>query len=134
VFAIAGGTLRHLIPAQVCQQLAIREHLEASADRELVALLQCDSQACHLLVWRAGVPEFQRSLPVEPSQLVPALEQALRFCRIRLGAESVRLLCSDPLESMEAIRAQLELPLELVQRGGYGSLRLAGLAALELSP
>ena len=134
VFAIAGATLRHLIPAQVCQQLAIREQLEASADQELVALLQPDSQVCHLHVWRAGVPEFQRSLPLEPSELVPALDQALRFCRNRLGAESVRLLCSDPLESMEGIRSQLDLPLELVQRGGYGSLRLAGLAALELSP
>lgn len=134
VFAIAEATLRHLIPAQVCQQLAIREQLEASADQELVALLQPDSQACHLLVWRAGVPEFQRRLPLEPSELVPALDQALRFCRNRLGAESVRLLCSDPLESMEGIRSQLDLPLELVQRGGYGSLRLAGLAALELSP
>jgi hypothetical protein len=80
------------------------------------------------------VPEFQRSLPLDPSELVPALEQALRFCRIRLGAESVRLLCSDPLESMEAIRGQLDLPLELVDRGGYGSLQLTGLAALELSP
>ncbi|MFM9102193.1 MAG: hypothetical protein ACKOPS_13055, partial [Cyanobium sp.] len=134
VFAIAGATLRHLIPAQVCQQLAIRDHLEASADRELVALLQPDSEACHLLIWRAGVPEFQRSLPLEPSELVPALEQALRFCRHRLGAESVRLLCSDSLESMEGIRSQLNLPLELVLRGGYGSLHLAGLAALELSP
>lgn len=134
VFAIAGGTLRHLIPAQVCQQLAIRDHLEASADRELVALLQPDSQACHLLVWRAGVPEFQRRLPLEPSDLVPALDQALRFCRQRLGAESVRLLVTDPWEGMEAIRAQLAWPLELVERGGFGSLRLAGLAALELSP
>ncbi len=134
VFAIAGATLRHLIPAQVCQQLAIREQLEASADQELVALLQPDSQACHLLVWRAGVPEFQRRLPLEPSELVPALDQALRFCRHRLGAESVRLLVTDPLEGMEAIRAQLDWPLELVERGGFGSLRLAGLAALELSP
>ncbi|MFM7512701.1 MAG: hypothetical protein ACKO3F_04935 [Cyanobium sp.] len=134
VFASAGGTLRHLIPAQVCQQLAIREQLEASADQELVALLQPDSQACHLLVWRAGVPEFQRRLPLEPSELVPALDQALRFCRHRLGAESVGLLVTDPLEGMEAIRAQLDWPLELVERGGFGSLRLAGLAALELSP
>ena len=134
VFAIAGASLRHLIPAQVCQQLAIREQLKASSDQELVALLQPDSQACHLLVWRAGVPEFQRRLPLEPSEVVPALDQALRFCRHRLGAESVRLLVTDPLEGMEAIRAQLDWPLELVERGGFGSLRLAGLAALELSP
>jgi len=66
VFAIAGATLRHLIPAQVCQQLAIREQLEASADQELVALLQPDSQACHLLVWRAGVPEFSAGCPWSP--------------------------------------------------------------------
>lgn len=132
VFAIAGGTLRHLIPAQVCRQLALASQLEASADNALVALLQPDSQGCDLVVWRAGVPEFQKRLPLEPPDLVPALELALRFCRSRLGAGSVRLLFTETFEGLEAIREQLALPLELLDRGGYGSLLMAGLAAVEL--
>lgn len=134
VFAIAGGTLRHLIPAQVCQQLAIAERLEASADNELVALLHTDSEACRLVVWRAGVPEFQRRLPREPADLVPALDQALRFCRSCLATDSVRLLLTDTVEGTAAIRDLLALPLELVDSAGYGSLPMAGLAALKLSP
>ncbi len=132
VFAIAGGSLRHLMPAQVCQQLAITPKLQASAEDELVALLQPGSAHCQLLVWRAGVPEFQRRLPREIKGLVPALDQALRFCRSRLGAESVRLLLAEPAEWAEDIRKQLALPLEWVDRGSYGSLQLAGLGALDL--
>jgi hypothetical protein len=50
VFAIAGGSLRHLIPAQVCRQLAISPQLEASAGDHLVALLQPEGAACQLPV------------------------------------------------------------------------------------
>jgi Tfp pilus assembly PilM family ATPase len=133
VFAIAGGSLRHLVPAQVCEQLAIAASLEASAeDDELVALLQPDGTQCQLVVWKAGVPEYQRQLPLEPRALVPALDEALRFCRSRLGAETVRLVMAESLEASDAIRDQLALPLNLVDCGGYGSLPLAGLAALEL--
>ena len=133
VFAIAGGSLRHLLPAQVCQQMAIMPKLQASAEDELVALLQPDSAHCQLVVWRAGVPEFQRRLPREPKALVPALDQALRFCRSRLGVEAVRLLLAESVECADVIRDQLALPLEWADRGSYGSLHLAGLGALELS-
>ena len=133
VFAIAGGSLRHLIPAQVCRQLAISPQLEASASDHLVALLQPEGAACQLVVWRGGVPEFERSLPLEAGALVPALDQALRFCRRQLGGSSVRLLLAESMEGAAAIRDQLALPLEWVDRRGYGSLQLAGLAELELS-
>jgi Tfp pilus assembly PilM family ATPase len=133
VFAIAGGSLRHLLPSQMCQQLAIAATLEASTADELVALLQPDSTGCQLVVWRAGVPEFQRHLPLEPAALVPALDQALRFCRQRLAGAAVRLLLAEPMEAADAIAEQLELPLEWLDRGGYGSLQLAGLGLLDLS-
>ena len=133
VFAIAGGSLRHLIPAQVCRQQAIARQLEASADDELVALLHPEGAGCRLVVWRAGVPEFERGLPRRPEALVSALDQALRFCRQRLGGESVRLLLAESIEAAEAIRDHLALQLEWVDRGGYGSLQLAGLAALHLN-
>jgi hypothetical protein len=132
VFAIAGGSLRHLMPAQVCQQLAITSSLQASSEDELVALLQPASAHFQLVVWRAGVPEFQRRLPREPQALVPALDQALRFCRSHLGVGTVRLLLAESVECADVIRDQLALPLEWVDRGGYGSLQLAGLGALEL--
>jgi hypothetical protein len=132
VFAIAGGSLRHLMPAQVCQQLAITSKLQASSEDELVALLQPASAHFQLVVWRAGVPEFQRRLPREPQALVPALDQALRFCRSHLGVGTVRLLLAESVECADVIRDQLALPLEWVDRGGYGSLQLAGLGALEL--
>jgi Tfp pilus assembly PilM family ATPase len=131
VFAIAGGSLRHLIPAQVCEQMAIAAKLEAAADDQLVALLHPAGTACHLVVWRAGVPEFQRRLPLEREALLPALAQALGFCRSRLGADSIRVLLAEPMESADAIRDQLQLPLEWVDCGGYGSLQLAGLAQLD---
>ena len=134
VFSIAGVNLRHLIPAQLCRQLAIARQLDASADDALVALLQPEGAGCQLVVWRAGVPEFERTLPRRAEALVPALEQSLRFCRHRLGGSSVRLLLAEPIEATEAIRDQLALELEWVDRGGYGSLQLAGLAALYLNP
>lgn len=133
VFAIAGGTLRHLIPAQVCQQLALAAMLEASSEDALVALLQPSRRQCRLVVWKAGVPEFQRSLPIDPVDLPPALDQALRFCRHRLGAASVRLLLDETADGAGAIRQLLEQPLDLVDGAGFGSLQLAGLAALGLS-
>jgi hypothetical protein len=133
VFAIAGRRLSHLVPAQVCQQLAIAPKLKASAGHELVVLLQPDSGGCQLLAWRAGVPEFQRRLPLGSAALVPALDQALQFCRQRLDVEAVRLLLVEPMEAADAIAEQLGLPLEWLDRGGYGSLQLAGLGSLDLS-
>jgi hypothetical protein len=46
----------------------------------------------------------------------------------------VRLLLTDTVEGTAAIRDLLALPLELVDSAGYGSLPMAGLAALKLSP
>ena len=133
VFAIAGGSLRHLIPAQACLHMALQQELASSPPGALVALLQDCSTGSDLLVWRDGVPEFQRSLPREQDQLVPALAQALGYCRSQLGGGAIRLLLAQPLEAAAAIRAQLGLELGLVDRGEYGSLHLAGLGLLELA-
>jgi hypothetical protein len=45
---------------------------------------------------------------------------------------TVRLLLAESVECADVIRDQLALPLEWVDQGGYGSLQLAGLGALEL--
>lgn len=133
VFAVAGGSLRHLIPAQACLHMALQQTLAESPADGLVALLQPASRDCQLLVWRDGVPEFERTLPLAPEKLVPALAQALGFCTSRLGAGPIRLLQGELLEAASAIEERLDLPLEMVQRGEYGSLHLAGLARLTLA-
>jgi hypothetical protein len=133
VFAIAGGSLRHLIPAQACLHMALQQELASSPSGALVALLQGSSTANDLLVWRDGVPEFQRSLPRDQESLVPALAQALGYCRSQLGGGAIRLLLDQPFEAAAAIRDQLGLELDVVDRGDYGSLHLAGLGLLEMA-
>lgn len=132
-FAIAGAVLRHLIPAQACLHLAMRQHLEQHAADELVALLQPDQDGCTLLVWRDGVPEFERQLPAETDALLPALSQALGFCRSRLGGGSIRLLLGEALETAPALAEQLGLQLDVLEHGEYGSPHLAGLGELVLA-
>jgi hypothetical protein len=132
VFAIAGGTLRHLFPAQVALMAALQPELERAQPGELVALLQPTTNDCQLVVWRDGIPEYERTLPLALDQLVPVLRQALGFCNTRLGASGARLLLAEPLEGSDAIAEQLGLPLEIADRGDYGSLHLQGLGQLEL--
>ncbi|MCP9928321.1 hypothetical protein [Cyanobium sp. CH-040] len=131
VFAIAGGNLRHLIPAQAALMAALQPTLEQATPGELVALLQPTTSDCQLVVWRDGIPEYERILPLAIDQLIPVLRQALGFCRSALGASGVRLILAEPLEGGGAIEEQLGLPLEIADRGDYGSLHLRGLGMLE---
>ncbi|MCU0529395.1 MAG: hypothetical protein MUD04_07860 [Cyanobium sp. Prado107] len=131
VFAIAGGNLRHLIPSQAALMTALQPTLELATPGELVALLQPTTSDCQLVVWRDGIPECERILPLAIDQLIPVLRQALGFCRSSLGASGVRLMLAEPLEGSAAIGEQLGLPLEIADRGDYGSLHLLGLGMLE---
>lgn len=133
VFAFAGGSLRHLIPAQACLHVALEAELAEAPAGQLVGLLQPSSHDCQLLVWRDGVPEFEHILPLAPDQLVPALARCLGFCRSRLGPGPIRLLQGESLEAATAIAEQLGLPVEMADRGEYGSLHLAGLGRLALA-
>ncbi|MEX1316504.1 MAG: hypothetical protein AB1Z22_05160 [Synechococcaceae cyanobacterium] len=133
VFAIAGGSLRHLFPSQAALMAALRPELEQAAPGELVALLQPTISDCQLVVWRDGIPEYERTLPLALDQLVPVLRQALGFCRSRLGAAGVRLILAEPLEGSDTLAEHLGLPLEIADRGDYGSLHLQGLGQLELA-
>ena len=134
VIAIAGGSLRHLIPAPACLATALQPRLQAAAAGELLALLLPDGRATQLLVWCDGCPEFQRSLPLDPPALLPELERALRFCRQHLKAADLRLLLADAVELVPLLQEQLpDLPLELLDPAPYGSLALQGLALLELT-
>lgn len=132
LFAIAGSSLRHLLPSQACQMLALREDLEAMVPGELVAVLQPISNECLLDVWLEGAPQFQRRLPLEAPLLVPALQRSLAFCQDRFSTASTRLLLTDDLEASADLEQALGLELETVERGGFGTVVLAGLAEAEL--
>ncbi|SBO43761.1 hypothetical protein [Cyanobium sp. NIES-981] len=131
LFAIAGGSLSHLLPAQACQILALRDQLEATRPGTMVAVLQPTSSACLLDVWVAGAPEFQRTLPLWPQDLAPALQRSLAFCRAQFGCSTSRLLLTRPLEGVETLEAALGQALEPVDLAGFGSLALQGLAELD---
>jgi hypothetical protein len=133
VFAIAGCELRHLVPSQACLHMALQPLLDRADPDGLVALLQPVEEACDLLVWRDGVPEFEQRLPLEAAAMIPALQRALEFCRGRFGDGDVRLLQAESLEQAPALEECLDLPVELVDRGEYGSLHLAGLGQLVLA-
>ena len=132
VFAIAGGTLQHLLPAQVCLMAALSEELEATPTSTLVALLQPLDQQIVLTLWRQGVPEFERCLPGAMPELLPALRQSLDFYRSHHAENApVRLLLGEPMADLEGLEQALGLEAELLERDGFGSLALQGLAGLE---
>ena len=133
VFEIAGARLRHLIPAHACLQTALSDNLISGDSQALVALLHPSTTDCHLMVWRHGLPEFERVLPLEQEALIPELTHALAFCRSRLGGSPRQLLLGDRLEAAAAIGGALGLPREPVDRNDYGSLHLQGLGLLELA-
>ncbi len=133
LFAIAGSGLRHLLPSQACEMLALRAELDAMAPGELLGVLQPTSTECLLDLWLDGAPHFQRRLPLDPPLLVRALQRSLQFCREQFGTTSTRLLLSDELSAAIAVEQETGLELEVVDRGGFGTLVLAGLAAAALA-
>ena len=134
VIAIAGATLQHLLPAQVCLMAAISEELEATPASTLVALLQPLDQQAVLTIWCQGVPEFERRLPGAMPELLPALQRSLDFFRSRHAPKApVRLLLSESMPDLEGLEQALGLEAELLEGDGFGSLVLQGLAGLELA-
>jgi hypothetical protein len=133
VFAIAGGTLQHLLPSQVCLMWGLRDALATTPAGTLVALLQPLDQQTSLILLRQGVPEFERMLPGPMVELIPALQQSLEFYKNLWAPQApVRLLLAAPLEDQALLEPALALEVELVDHVGFGSLALQGLATLEL--
>lgn len=131
LFAIVGARLRHLLPSQGALMLALREELQVMVEGEMLALLQPTSTSCQLDVWIQGAPEFQQSLPLQPSNLLPTLQRALGFCQAQFGSKSCRLLISADLEGATTIEAALGFPLEPVSLAGFGTLVLKGLTEMD---
>jgi Tfp pilus assembly PilM family ATPase len=134
VFAIAGGSLQHLLPSQVCQMWGIQQQLAGTPANILVALLQPLDGKVNLVIWRQGVPEFERLLPGNTAELIPALQRCLDFVRSQLAPQaSLRMLLTEPLSDLESLEQALGLELELIDCDGFGSLALQGLSTLELA-
>jgi hypothetical protein len=136
VFNIAGVRLGRLVPAQVAWMVGLQERLLAANSTTLVGLLLPEPQALRLLVWRDGVPLYERLLSGELEQWLGQLEACLRFLRWQQGMQatgSIELLLAAGLAAGQQERLQLGCPqpLELLDSGGYGNLALRGLALLE---
>jgi hypothetical protein len=136
VFNIAGVRLGRLVPAQVAWMVGLQERLLAANSTTLVGLLLPEPQALRLLVWRDGVPLYERLLSGELEQWLGQLEACLRFLRWQQGMKatgSIELLLAAGLAAAQQERLQLGCPqpLELLDSGGYGNLALRGLALLE---
>jgi len=138
VFAIAGSTLQHLLPSQVCLMWGLGDALAATPAGTLVALLQPLDQHTSLILWHQGVPELERLLPGPMVELIPALQQSLEFYKnLRAPQAPVRLLLAVPPEDQEMLdqgmlEQALGLKAEVVDHDGFGSLCLQGLGTLEL--
>lgn len=136
VFNIAGVRLGRLVPAQVAWMVGLQERLLAADSTTLVVLLLPEPQALRLLVWRDGVPLYERLLSGELEQWLGQLEACLRFLRWQQGMQAtgpIELLLAAGLAAGQQERLQLGCPqpLELLDSGGYGNLALRGLALLE---
>lgn len=137
VFAIAGVRLGRVVPTQLALMAALQDRLIAADPAALVALLHPEARALRLLVWRAGVPLYERLLVGPPDQQVAELERAMAFLHwhLRLAPTAASQLWLDGAiepEARERLEALLALPLEALEADGYGSLVLQGLARLEV--
>lgn len=137
VFGIAGVRLDRLVPAQVALTAALQERLMAADPRLLVCLLLPEVKALRLLVWRAGVPLYERLLEGGAEQGLAQLQRCLQFLRGQQGdladAPPPQVLLAAGLltDQQDELLASSPLPLEPLSSAGYGSLALQGLAALE---
>lgn len=137
VFAIAGVRLGRVVPTQLALMAALQDRLIAADPAALVALLHPEARALRLLVWRAGVPLYERLLVGPPDQQVAELERAMAFLHwhLQLAPTAASQLWLDGAiepEARERLEALLALPLEALEADGYGSLVLQGLARLEV--
>lgn len=137
VFAIAGVRLGRVVPTQLALMAALQDRLMAADPEVLVALLHPEAKALRLLVWRAGVPLYERLLVGPPDQQVAELERALAFLHwhLQLAPTTPSQLwlggAIEP-EAREPLEELLALPLEPLDADGYGNLVLQGLARLEV--
>lgn len=132
VFNMAGVRLERLVPAQACLFAALHNELAEVDDDVLVALLESREQGHLLLMMRAGLPVFERMLPLELEPLRLELERCVAFVqRHDRAARRLRVLVSGSTELPEGLEETLGVAAEPISPDPYGSLVLKGLAAQE---
>jgi len=132
VFNLAGAQLERLAPAQACQYLALLPLLADASDDELIVVLDPREGGCRLMVLRAGLPVFERVLPIGDEPLRLELERCLAFLRRRdPQARGLRLLLAAPFQLPAGLEEDLGTTAELIASEPYGSLVLKGLAVQE---
>ncbi len=132
VFSLAGVQLERLAPSQSCQLVALEPILRRAPEGQLIALLDPLQGHCRLVLFRSGIPVFERQLPSEEGKLVPELLRCLSFYRRKdKGAKELRLLLAQPLLAQKQLEDVLGLKAEIVETEPFASLVLQGLAATE---
>jgi hypothetical protein len=134
VFNLAGAQLERLAPAQACQYLALLPLLAEAEDDELIAVLDPREEGCRLLALRAGLPVFERVLPIGDEPLRLELERCLAFLQRRDPlARRLKLLLAAPFALPPGLEDDLGTTAERIVCEPYGSLVLKGLAVREAS-
>ena len=129
VFAITGSPLERLLPAQVCLRQALLPALEATPAQDGVLLLHPSALGCTALLWRQGLPLYERQLPLEPARLSQQLEQCVAYYRSRdPGFRLGQVWLTAPLPGQDLLAASLGVPLELLDSAPYAAPILKGLA------
>ena len=132
VFNLAGAQLERLAPAQACHYLGLLPLLAEAEDDDLIAVLDPRDGCCRLLVLRAGLPVFERVLPIDVEPLRLELERCLAFLQRRdPQARRLRLLLTAPFNLPPGLEGDLGITPEVISSEPYGSLVLKGLAVQE---
>ena len=135
VFSLAGVQLERLAPAQSCEFLALSPLLQQLASQDLVALLRPEESLTRLLLFRDGIPRYERSVVATGAELVAELSRSIAFYRrTDPQVRGLRLLHSGPLPELQALQLELGVTAEPTSHGAFDSLVLQGLASLEVTP
>lgn len=133
VFDQAGLRLERLAPPQSCRLAALREELADDSGSSLTLLLSPGGATNRkLMAIRAGVPLFERTLPLEEDAALRDVERCVAFlAREFAEAAEPRLLLEGPWPERERLETALGLAAQPVESEPYSSLVMKGLAIPE---
>lgn len=135
VFNIAGAQLDRLAAPQSCQLAALEDLLQTCPAEDLVALLDPFEDGCRLILFRAGLPVFERLLPLQDDSLIAELQRSLAFySRQDPQAAGLRLLLTSPLPVQERLGQEIGVGPELITPEPFASLVLQGLSLPDPNP
>lgn len=135
VFSLAGAKLDRLAPTQNCLFAAIQPQLQATPADQLVVLLAPEPDAVELLLLRAGIPVFERQLPLEEEALLRELKRCLDFYRRQdTAVRSLRVLLAEPMDLEPRLPVELGVTPEVLDPRPFATLVLQGLATQEVTP